>query len=45
MEYKFGSNSDLDLTGDLRQMLPGVIVYGIQFDLNPYGLRSAGVDL
>ena len=29
-------NSDLYLTGDLRQMLPGVIAYGIQFDLNLY---------
>ena len=34
--YKFRSNSDLCLTGDLRQMLPGVIAYGIQFDLNLY---------
>ena len=34
--YKFRSNSDLCLTGDLRQVLPGVIAYGIQFDLNLY---------
>ncbi len=34
--YKFRSNSDLCLTGDLRQILPGVIVYGILFDLNLY---------
>ena len=34
--YKFRSNSDLCLTGDLRQMPPGVIAYGIQFDLNLY---------
>ena len=34
--YKFRSNSDLCLTGDLRQMLPGVIAYGILFDLNLY---------
>ena len=34
--YKFRSNSDLCLTGDLRQMLSGVIAYGIQFDLNLY---------
>ncbi len=32
----FGSNYDLSLTGDLRQMLPGVIAYGIQFDLDSY---------
>ena len=35
-EYKFRSNSDLYLTGDLRQMLPGVTAYGVQFDLNLY---------
>ena len=35
-EYKFRSNSDLCLTDDLRQMLPGVIAYGVQFDLNLY---------
>ena len=34
--HKFRSNSDLCLTGDLRQMLPGVIAYGIQSDLNLY---------
>ena len=34
--YEFRSNSDLCLTCYLRQMLPGVIAYGIQFDLNPY---------
>ena len=34
--YEFRSNSDLCLTGDLGQMLPGVIAYGIRFDLNPY---------
>ena len=34
--YKFRSNFDLCLTGDLRQMLPGVITYRIQFDLNLY---------
>ena len=34
--YKFRSNSNLYLTGDLRQMLPGVTAYGIQFDLNLY---------
>ena len=34
--HKFRSNSDLCLTGDLRQMLPGVIAYGILFDLNLY---------
>ena len=34
--YRFRSNSDLCLTGYLWQMLPGVIAYGIQFDLNPY---------
>ena len=34
--YKFGSNFDLCLTGDLREVLPGVIAYGIQFDLNLY---------
>ena len=34
--YKLRSNSDLCLTGDLLQMLPGVITYGIQFDLNLY---------
>ncbi len=33
---KFRSNSVLCLTGDLRQMLPGVIAYGILFDLNLY---------
>ena len=38
-QYKFRSNSDLCLTGDLRQMLPGVIAYGILFDLNLYELR------
>ncbi len=31
---KFRSNSDLCLTGYLRQILPGVIAYGIQFDPN-----------
>ncbi len=36
MWYKFGSNSDLCLTGDLRQILPGVIAYGTQFGLNLY---------
>ena len=35
-EYKFRSNSVLCLIGDLRQMLPGVIAYGIQFDPNLY---------
>ena len=39
--YKFGSNSDLCLTGDLREVLPGVIAYGIQFDLNLYLLDTA----
>ena len=34
--YKFRSNSDLRLIGDLQQMLPGVIAYGLQFDLNLY---------
>ncbi len=34
--YKFRSNSDLYLTGDLRQMLPCVFAYGIQLDLNLY---------
>ena len=34
--YRFRSNSDLCLTGDLRQMLLDVIAYGIQFDLNLY---------
>ena len=34
--YKFRSNSYLYLTGDLRQMLPGVTAYGVQFDLNLY---------
>ncbi len=51
--YKFRSNSDLCLTGYLREILPGVIAYWILFDLNlylphtarRYGLRSAGVDL
>ena len=33
---KFRSDSDLCLTGDLRQMLLDVIAYGIQFDLNLY---------
>ncbi len=33
LKYKFRSNSDLYLSGDLRQMLPGVIAYGVQFDL------------
>ena len=44
--YKFRSNSDLCLTGDLRQMPPGVIAYGIQFDLNLYlsGKMSPGSD-
>ena len=37
-KYKFRSNSDLYLTGDLRQMLPGVIAYGVQFDLNLHPL-------
>ena len=37
-KYKFRSNSDLCLPGDLRQMLPGVIVYGILFDLNLYSV-------
>ena len=37
--YKFGSNSDPCLTGYLPQMLPGVIVYGVQFDLN-FGLSA-----
>ena len=41
MWYKFRSSSDLCLTGDLRQILPGVIAYGIQFDLNLY--RGAAV--
>ena len=36
--YKFRSNSVLCLIGDHRQMLPGVIAYGIQFDLNLYFL-------
>ena len=36
LRNKFRSNSDLCLTGDLPQMLPGVIAYGIQFDLNLY---------
>ena len=40
--YKFRSNSGLRLTGDLRQMLPGVIAYGIQFDLNLYFWDTAG---
>ncbi len=31
-KYKFRSNFDLCLTGDLPQMLPGVIAYGIRFD-------------
>ncbi len=39
--YKFRSNSDLYLTGDLQQMLPGVIAYGIQFDLNLYTSGTA----
>ncbi len=34
--YKFRSNSDLCLTGYLRQLLPCVFAYGIQFDLNLY---------
>ena len=34
--YKFRSNSDLCLTGYLREMLPGVIAYGVQSDLNLY---------
>ena len=34
--YKFRSNSDLCLTGDLPQTLPGMIAYGIRFDLNLY---------
>ena len=38
--YRFRSNSDLCLTGYLWQMLPGVIAYGIQFDLNPYQKRQ-----
>ncbi len=37
-KYKFRSNSDLCLTGYLRQMLPGVFAYGVQFDLNLYYL-------
>ena len=40
MEYKFGSNSNLCLAGDLPQMLPDVITYGIQFDLNLYVLGN-----
>ncbi len=40
--YRFRSNSDLCLTGDLRQMLLDVIAYGIQFDLNLY---PAGYEL
>ena len=32
----FRSNSDLCLTGYLRQMLPGVFAYGIQFDPDLY---------
>ena len=43
--YEFRSNSDLCLTGDLRQMLPGVIAYGIRFDLNPYLLGSLNTTL
>ena len=35
-KYKFRSNSDLCLSGDLPQMLPGMIAYGIRFDLNLY---------
>ncbi len=34
--YKFRSNSGLRLTGCLRQILPGVIAYGIQFDPDLY---------
>ena len=41
-KYKFRSNSDLCLPGDLRQMLPGVIAYVILFDLNLYGVRGGG---
>ena len=41
--YKFRSNSDLRLAGDLRQMLAGVIAYGIQFGLNLY-LRVSSLD-
>ena len=40
--YKFRSNSDLCLTGYLREMLPGVIAYGVQFDLNLHLRRSSG---
>ena len=39
-KYKFRPNSDLCLTGDFRQMLPGVIVYGILVDLNLYVRNS-----
>ncbi len=38
-KYRFRSNSDLCLTGYLREMLLGVIAYGIQFDLNLYLTR------
>ena len=41
-EYGLRSNSDRCLTGDLPQMLPGVIAYGIQFDLNLYCIISTG---
>ena len=41
--YKFRPNSDLCLTGDLPQILPGVIAYGIQFDLNLYLWDTAPV--
>ncbi len=34
--YKFRLNFDLCLTGYLRQIMPGVITYGIQFDLSLY---------
>ena len=38
-KYKFRLNSDLCLTGYLRQILPSVITYGIQFDLGGGPLR------
>ena len=38
-KYKFRSNSDLCMTGDLREMLPGVIAYGVQFDRNLYSQK------
>ncbi len=39
MLHKFRSNSDPCLSGDLRQVLPGVIAYGIQVGLNLYRVR------